>query len=138
MHPLPDCSSILRSHLPFESGGPGHVTWCTVCISWVKLQRRLSRGRCGFGGPHEAGAEAVLLQLHPPLSTAVDGWAGRQEGLRQVSDQGRTGKPETKTDRGSERVSLRRLDWHPDAMVTSLIPKLSCRACRPMHRLPNS
>jgi hypothetical protein len=31
----------------------------------------------------------------------------------------------------TQSVDLRRLDWHPDAMVTSLIPKLSCRNCRP-------
>jgi hypothetical protein len=28
-------------------------------------------------------------------------------------------------------VDLRRLDRHPDAAVTSLIPALSCRSCRP-------
>jgi hypothetical protein len=28
-------------------------------------------------------------------------------------------------------VDLRRLDRHPDTMVTSLIPALSCRSCRP-------
>jgi hypothetical protein len=28
-------------------------------------------------------------------------------------------------------VDLRELDWHPHAVVTSLIPKLSCRGCRP-------
>ena len=28
-------------------------------------------------------------------------------------------------------VDLRRLDRHPDAAVTSLIPALSCRGCRP-------
>jgi hypothetical protein len=31
----------------------------------------------------------------------------------------------------TQSVDLRRLDWHPDTMVTSLIPKLSCRNCRP-------
>jgi hypothetical protein len=31
----------------------------------------------------------------------------------------------------TKSIDLRRLDWHPDAMVTSLIPKLSCRNCRP-------
>ena len=31
----------------------------------------------------------------------------------------------------TQSVDLRRLDWHPDAMVTSLIPRLSCRNCRP-------
>jgi beta-phosphoglucomutase-like phosphatase (HAD superfamily) len=28
-------------------------------------------------------------------------------------------------------IDLRRLDRHPDAAVTSLIPALSCRSCRP-------
>ena len=28
-------------------------------------------------------------------------------------------------------VDLRTLDRHPDAAVTSLIPSLSCRSCRP-------
>jgi hypothetical protein len=28
-------------------------------------------------------------------------------------------------------VDLRALDWHRDAEVTALIPKLSCRGCRP-------
>jgi hypothetical protein len=28
-------------------------------------------------------------------------------------------------------VDLRKLDWHPNAAVTALIPKLSCRGCRP-------
>ncbi len=28
-------------------------------------------------------------------------------------------------------VDLRRIDRHPDAVVTSLIPSLSCRSCRP-------
>ena len=28
-------------------------------------------------------------------------------------------------------IDLRRLDRHPDAAVTSLIPSLSCRSCRP-------
>ena len=28
-------------------------------------------------------------------------------------------------------IDLRTLDRHPDAAVTSLIPALSCRACRP-------
>ncbi|MGB6663121.1 MAG: hypothetical protein WBE90_29560 [Xanthobacteraceae bacterium] len=31
----------------------------------------------------------------------------------------------------TQSIDLRRLDWHPDAMVTSLVPKLSCRTCRP-------
>jgi hypothetical protein len=33
--------------------------------------------------------------------------------------------------RTTQSVDLRRLDRHPDMMVTSLIPALSCRACRP-------
>ena len=28
-------------------------------------------------------------------------------------------------------IDLRRLDRHPDAAVSSLIPALSCRSCRP-------
>jgi len=28
-------------------------------------------------------------------------------------------------------IDLRTLDRHPDAAVTSLIPALSCRSCRP-------
>ena len=28
-------------------------------------------------------------------------------------------------------IDLRTLDRHPDAMITSLIPQLSCRSCRP-------
>jgi len=28
-------------------------------------------------------------------------------------------------------IDLRTLDRHPDAAVTSLIPSLSCRSCRP-------
>ena len=28
-------------------------------------------------------------------------------------------------------IDLRRLDRHPDAAATSLIPALSCRSCRP-------
>lgn len=31
----------------------------------------------------------------------------------------------------SLRYRLRTLDRHPDAAVTSLIPALSCRSCRP-------
>ena len=31
----------------------------------------------------------------------------------------------------TQSVDLRRLDRHPDTMVTGLIPALSCRACRP-------
>jgi hypothetical protein len=31
----------------------------------------------------------------------------------------------------NQSVDLRRLDRHPDTMVTGLIPALSCRACRP-------
>jgi hypothetical protein len=31
----------------------------------------------------------------------------------------------------TQSVDLRRLDRHPDTMVTSLIPSLSCRSCRP-------
>lgn len=31
----------------------------------------------------------------------------------------------------TQSVDLRRLDRHPDTMVTSLIPALSCRNCRP-------
>jgi hypothetical protein len=33
--------------------------------------------------------------------------------------------------RTTSSVDLRRLDRHPDAAVTSLIPSLSCRGCRP-------
>ena len=33
--------------------------------------------------------------------------------------------------RSTSSVDLRRLDRHPDAAVTSLIPALSCRSCRP-------
>ena len=33
--------------------------------------------------------------------------------------------------RSTSSVDLRRLDRHPDAAVTSLIPALSCRGCRP-------
>ncbi|MGB6759850.1 MAG: hypothetical protein WBE82_18505, partial [Xanthobacteraceae bacterium] len=31
----------------------------------------------------------------------------------------------------TQSIDLRRLDRHPDAMVTGLIPELSCRTCRP-------
>jgi hypothetical protein len=31
----------------------------------------------------------------------------------------------------TQSVDLRRLDRHPDTMVTGLIPALSCRNCRP-------
>jgi hypothetical protein len=31
----------------------------------------------------------------------------------------------------TQSVDLRRLDRHPDTMVTGLIPALSCRTCRP-------
>jgi hypothetical protein len=33
--------------------------------------------------------------------------------------------------RTTTSIDLRTLDRHPDATVTSLIPALSCRACRP-------
>ena len=33
--------------------------------------------------------------------------------------------------RSTSGIDLRRLDRHPDAAVTSLIPALSCRSCRP-------
>src|SRR6516162_9409998 len=33
--------------------------------------------------------------------------------------------------RSISSIDLRRLDRHPDAAVTSLIPSLSCRSCRP-------
>lgn len=33
--------------------------------------------------------------------------------------------------RTTQSIDLRRLDRHPDATVTSLIPSLSCRTCRP-------
>jgi len=33
--------------------------------------------------------------------------------------------------RSTSSIDLRRLDRHPDAAVSSLIPALSCRACRP-------
>ena len=33
--------------------------------------------------------------------------------------------------RSTSSIDLRRLDRHPDAAVTSLIPALSCRFCRP-------
>ncbi len=33
--------------------------------------------------------------------------------------------------RSTSSIDLRRLDRHPDAAVTSLIPDLSCRFCRP-------
>jgi len=33
--------------------------------------------------------------------------------------------------RSTSGIDLRTLDRHPDAAVTSLIPALSCRACRP-------
>jgi hypothetical protein len=33
--------------------------------------------------------------------------------------------------RTTQSVDLRTLDRHPDAAVTSLIPALSCRSCRP-------
>jgi hypothetical protein len=33
--------------------------------------------------------------------------------------------------RTTQSVDLRTIDRHPDATVTSLIPALSCRACRP-------
>jgi hypothetical protein len=33
--------------------------------------------------------------------------------------------------RSTSSIDLRRLDRHPDAAVTSLIPALSCRSCRP-------
>jgi hypothetical protein len=31
----------------------------------------------------------------------------------------------------TKALDLRQLDWHPDTMITSLIPALSCRNCRP-------
>jgi hypothetical protein len=36
--------------------------------------------------------------------------------------------------RTTQSVDLRTLDRHPDAAVTSPIPSLSCRACRPHAR----
>jgi hypothetical protein len=33
--------------------------------------------------------------------------------------------------RSIDSIDLRRLDRHPDAAVTSLIPSFSCRSCRP-------
>jgi hypothetical protein len=33
--------------------------------------------------------------------------------------------------RSTSSIDLRRLDRHPDAAVSSLIPALSCRSCRP-------
>ena len=33
--------------------------------------------------------------------------------------------------RSTSSIDLRTLDRHPDAAVTSLIPSLSCRSCRP-------
>lgn len=33
--------------------------------------------------------------------------------------------------RTTQAIDLRMLDRHPDAAVTSLIPRLSCRSCRP-------
>jgi len=33
--------------------------------------------------------------------------------------------------RTTQSIDLRTIDRHPDATVTSLIPALSCRACRP-------
>ena len=33
--------------------------------------------------------------------------------------------------RSTSSIDLRRLDRHPEAAVTSLIPALSCRSCRP-------
>ena len=33
--------------------------------------------------------------------------------------------------RSTSSIDLRRLDCHPDAAVTALIPALSCRFCRP-------
>jgi hypothetical protein len=33
--------------------------------------------------------------------------------------------------RTTQSIDLRRLDCHPDTMVTGLIPALSCRSCRP-------
>jgi len=35
------------------------------------------------------------------------------------------------TCRSTSSIDLRKLDRHPDAAVTSLIPALSCRSCRP-------
>jgi hypothetical protein len=35
------------------------------------------------------------------------------------------------TCRTTTSIDLRTLDRHPDATVTSLIPALSCRSCRP-------
>jgi len=36
--------------------------------------------------------------------------------------------------RTTQAIDLRTLDRHPDAAVTSLIPALSCRSCRPNAR----
>jgi hypothetical protein len=33
--------------------------------------------------------------------------------------------------RSTNAIDLRTLDRHPDAAITSLIPALSCRSCRP-------
>jgi hypothetical protein len=33
--------------------------------------------------------------------------------------------------RTTNAIDLRRIDRHPDAAITSLIPALSCRSCRP-------
>jgi len=40
--------------------------------------------------------------------------------------------------RTTRDVDLRRINRHHDAAVTSLIPALSCRACRPSPRSPSS
>jgi hypothetical protein len=40
--------------------------------------------------------------------------------------------------RTTQAVDLRTLDRHPWSALTSLIPALSCRSCRPTRRLPNS
>ena len=104
-------------------------------------KRRMESERAAAAAKEAAARRALGRQVLEDAERLVATWNARQEAHMPMLFSPTIGAaiaarywflwvrcPACRT---TQSVDLRTIDRHPDATVTSLIPALSCRACRP-------
>jgi hypothetical protein len=104
-------------------------------------KRRMESERAAIAAKHAEARRALGAQIIEDAKQLIATWNVRQEKYMPMLISPTIGAaitarywylwvrcPACRTTSG---IDLRTLDRHPDAAVTSLIPDLSCRSCRP-------
>jgi hypothetical protein len=104
-------------------------------------KRRMESERAAAAAKEAAARRALGRQVLEDAERLVATWNARQEAHMPMLFSPTIGAavaarywflwvrcPACRT---TQSVDLRAIDRHPDATVTSLVPALSCRACRP-------